>query len=119
MAEATEFSWSRSLYHQGGYPYFKKYKFAHEIPAKEGISAFDVEVVDTAADGSISSTMHTNGGNGFPFEDNILTQPQSTCNGQRASGLFNLTVAVRAKTTSWSLATKTDDAASRSGKIPA
>ncbi|KAJ3499036.1 hypothetical protein NLG97_g651 [Lecanicillium saksenae] len=95
VVEATEFSWSRSLYHEGGFPYFKKYQFTQEIPTAQGIAAFDVEVLDTASNGSVSSTLHTNGGKGFPFDDTILTQPKMTCNGQKSSGIFNLTIAVR------------------------
>lgn len=45
-------------------------------------------------DGSTTSTMHTNGGKGFPFNDAVVTQPGLTCNGQKDDGLFNLTVAV-------------------------
>lgn len=82
------------MYHDGGYPYFKKYKFAQDIAITQGVSAFDVEVIDTAKDGTTTSTMHTNGGNGFPFNDMIATQPLLTCNGQKDTGLFNLTVAV-------------------------
>ena len=94
VADAAEFSFSRSLYHQGGYPYFKKYKFSQEIAIAQGVSAFDVEVIDSAKDGSVSSTMHTNGGNGFPFDDAILTQPLSSCVNHKDAGLFNLTIAV-------------------------
>lgn len=94
VAEAAEFSFSRSLYHQGGYPYFKKYKFNQQVPIAEGVSAFDVEVIDTQKDGSVKTTMHTNGRNGFPFDDTILTQPDLSCVNHRDAGLFNLTVAV-------------------------
>lgn len=64
------------------------------IPIAQGISGFDVEVIDTAKDGSTKNTIYTNGGKGFPFDDAVVTQPALTCNSQKDSGLFNLTVAV-------------------------
>lgn len=105
VIDAPEFSWSRSLYHEGGYPYFKKYKFSQEIPLDQGVSGFDVEVIDTAKDGSVVSKMYTNGGKGFPFDDTIVTQPLQTCNGRQGNGSFNITVAVRIVTNSASKGT--------------
>jgi hypothetical protein len=94
VADAPEMYFSRSLYHQGGFPYFKKYRFVQEIPISQGVSAFDVEVIDVAQDGTTTRTMHTNGGKGFPFDEAIVTQSDLTCDGHRGTGLFNLTVAV-------------------------
>lgn len=82
------------MYTEGGFPYFKKYKFAQEIPLSQGVSGFDVEVIDTDKNGKVTTTMHTNGGKGFRFDDAIVTQPRSTCNGQKETGSFNLTIAV-------------------------
>ncbi|EHK18314.1 uncharacterized protein TRIVIDRAFT_127573, partial [Trichoderma virens Gv29-8] len=73
---------------------FWTYPFSVEVPLAQGISSFDVEVVDNI-NGVINSTLHTNGGHGFPFDDTILTQPQLSCSEVHSEGLMNLTVAIR------------------------
>ncbi|KAL7930167.1 heme peroxidase [Trichoderma chlorosporum] len=73
---------------------FWTYPFSVVVPLDQGISAFDVEVVDNI-NGVTNSTLHTNGGNGFPFDDTILTQPQLSCTEVEDVGLMNLTVAMR------------------------
>ncbi|KAL7940999.1 heme peroxidase [Trichoderma barbatum] len=73
---------------------FWTYPFSVEVPLAHGISAFDVEVVDNI-NGVINSTLHTNGGNGFPFDDTLLPQPKLSCSEVVSKGLMNLTIAVR------------------------
>ncbi|KAL6793050.1 heme peroxidase [Trichoderma sp. SZMC 28012] len=73
---------------------FWTYPFTVEVPLAQGISGFDVEVIDNI-NGVTNSTLHTNGGHGFPFDDTLLTQPQLSCTETHTEGLMNLTVAVR------------------------
>ncbi len=47
------------------------YNFEATIPVAQGVSSFTVEVVDNTTG---SSTIHNNGGSGFPLSDAI--QPQ-------------------------------------------
>jgi hypothetical protein len=63
------------------------------IPITQGVSGFDVEVVDNN-NGVTNSTIYTNGGQGFPFDDTIATQPKLSCSETIYNGLMNLTVAV-------------------------
>lgn len=69
------------------------YQFSTVIPIAQGVSGFDVEVVDTT-NGAANSTMYMNGGQGFPFDDTIVTQPKLSCSETLYNGLMNLTVAV-------------------------
>lgn len=69
------------------------YQFSTVIPITQGVSGFDVEVVDTS-NGVTNSTMYKNGGQGFPFDDTIVTQPKLSCSETIYNGLMNLTVAV-------------------------
>ncbi|EHK47152.1 hypothetical protein TRIATDRAFT_46525 [Trichoderma atroviride IMI 206040] len=69
------------------------YQFSTVIPVTQGVSGFDVEVVDTS-NGATNSTMYKNGGQGFPFDDTIVTQPKLSCSETIYNGLMNLTVAV-------------------------
>ncbi|PON20567.1 hypothetical protein TGAM01_v210525 [Trichoderma gamsii] len=70
------------------------YQFSTVIPITQGVSGFDVEVVDTSS-GVTNSTMYKNGGQGFPFDDTIVTQPKLSCSETIYNGLMNLTVAIR------------------------
>ncbi|KAM0520710.1 hypothetical protein ACHAPE_003107 [Trichoderma viride] len=70
------------------------YQFSTVIPITQGVSGFDVEVVDTSS-GATNSTMYKNGGQGFPFDDTIVTQPKLSCSETIYNGLMNLTVAIR------------------------
>lgn len=72
---------------------FWTYPFSAVVPIAQGVSGFDVEVVDNI-NGVTNSTLHTNGGHGFPFDDTIITQPQRSCSEVTFLGLMNLTVAV-------------------------
>ncbi|UKZ96237.1 uncharacterized protein TrAFT101_011038 [Trichoderma asperellum] len=54
------------------------YQFSTVIPITQGVSGFDVEVVDNN-NGVTNSTMYKNGGRGFPFDDMIVTQPKLSC----------------------------------------
>jgi hypothetical protein len=72
---------------------FWVYPFSTVIPIAQGVSGFDVEVVDNI-NGVTNSTLHTNGGYGFPFDDTIVTQPKLSCSEVSFTGLMNLTVAV-------------------------
>lgn len=76
---------------------FWTYPFTVEVPLAQGISGFDVEVIDNI-NGVTNSTLHTNGDNGFPFDDTLLTQPQLSCTETHTEGLMNLTVAVSSHT---------------------
>lgn len=76
---------------------FWTYPFTVEVPLAQGISGFDVEVIDYI-NGVTNSTLHTNGGHGFPFDDTLLTQPQLSCTETQSEGLMNLTVAVSSHT---------------------
>lgn len=69
------------------------YQFSTVIPITQGVSGFDVEVVDNN-NGVTKSTMYKNGGQGFPFDDMIVTQPKLSCSEVQFNGLMNLTVAV-------------------------
>ncbi|KAM0261106.1 hypothetical protein ACHAQJ_002367 [Trichoderma viride] len=73
---------------------FWVYQFSTVIPIAQGVSGFDVEVVDNI-NGVTNSTLYTNGGNGFPFDDTIVTQPKLSCSEVIYNGLMNLTVAIR------------------------
>ncbi|RFU72389.1 heme peroxidase [Trichoderma arundinaceum] len=73
---------------------FWTYQTSTEIPIAHGISGFDVEIIDNI-NGVTNSTLYTNGGRGFPFDDTILTQPKLSCSEVRYFGRVNLTVAVR------------------------
>ncbi|KAL7918280.1 heme peroxidase [Trichoderma austrokoningii] len=70
------------------------YQFSTVIPITQGVSGFDVEVVDSN-NGVTNSTMYKNGGRGFPFDDTIVTQPKLSCSETIYNGLMNLTVAIR------------------------
>lgn len=72
---------------------FWVYPFSTVIAIEQGISGFDVEVVDTI-NGVANSTVYTNSGHGFPFDDTIVTQPKLSCSEVSYHGLMNLTVAV-------------------------
>ncbi|KAL6886068.1 heme peroxidase [Trichoderma evansii] len=70
------------------------YQFSTVVPITQGVSGFDVEVVDNN-NGVTNSTMYKNGGQGFPFDDMIVTQPKLSCSEVQFNGLMNLTVAIR------------------------
>ncbi|CAM1507719.1 Fc.00g045670.m01.CDS01 [Cosmosporella sp. VM-42] len=92
-ALAADTFWTTVLY--GPDPLtFKKWAFSTEVSLSQGISGFDVEVIDTV-NGAVNSTMYTNGGNGFPFDDMVVTQPLLSCGEQSSMGALNLTIAVR------------------------
>lgn len=69
------------------------YPFSTVVPITQGVSGFDVEVIDNN-NGVTNSTMYKNGGQGFPFDDMIITQPKLSCSEVNFNGLMNLTVAV-------------------------
>ncbi|PTB62284.1 heme peroxidase [Trichoderma citrinoviride] len=73
---------------------FWTYPFSTVIPLAQGVSGFDVEVVDNV-NGVINSTLYTNGGNGFPFDDTIVTQPKLSCSEVTSEGRMDLSVAIR------------------------
>ncbi|KAL7784529.1 heme peroxidase [Trichoderma ceciliae] len=73
---------------------FWVYPFSTVIPIRQGVSGFDVEVVDNV-NGVTNSKLYTNGGHGFLFDDTIVTQPKLSCSEVAFSGLMNLTVAIR------------------------
>ncbi|KAL6861941.1 heme peroxidase [Trichoderma novae-zelandiae] len=73
---------------------FWTYPFSTAIPLAQGVSGFDVEVVDNV-NGVINSTLYKNGGNGFPFDDTIVTQPQLSCSEVTSEGRLDLSVAIR------------------------
>jgi hypothetical protein len=72
---------------------FWMYPFSTVIPLSQGVSGFDVEVVDNV-NGVINSTLYTNGGDGFPFDDTIVTQPKLSCSEVTSGGRMDLSVAV-------------------------
>jgi hypothetical protein len=72
-------------------PSFEWWNFTTTVPVSRGLDSFTVEVID---DGQ--STVHTNGGDGFPLETDLIPQTQLSC-GTVYMGrayLLNLTVAV-------------------------
>ncbi|KAH8668991.1 heme peroxidase [Xylariales sp. PMI_506] len=90
LAVADQSSWTTMLYGTTA-NIFKRYYFSATVPISLGVSAFDVEIVDSDA-----TNMETNGGNGFPFNDAILPQLDTSCTTTVDTGSFlNLTVAVR------------------------
>lgn len=73
--------------------FFRKYAFEALLPLSQGVSGFNVEVIDIL-NGVSNTTLYTNGGNGFPLNDAVLTQPLSSCAEQSDKGALRLTVAV-------------------------
>ncbi len=81
----------------GTTPAFRRYSFTIDIAASRGFSAFDVEVID---DGN--STLETNGGDGFPFDDSVLPQVGLSCFGfENGREPINITAAVSPPVTGW------------------
>lgn len=76
---------------------FWTYPFSSVVPLSQGVSGFDVEVVDNV-NGVINSTLYTNGGYGFPFDDTIVTQPKLSCSEVTSEGRMDLSVAVSCPT---------------------
>ncbi len=61
---------STCVYHNCG-PGFTYYNFETVIPTHQGVSSFNVEIVDGSTG---SSAVYDNGGDGYPFPDAL--QPQ-------------------------------------------
>ncbi|KAI1386068.1 heme peroxidase [Hypoxylon trugodes] len=76
-------------------PSFTSYTFTTTVPTTVGVSAFDVQLKDGNTD-----ITNTNGGGGFPFQDALITQAESTCVGleffsTKSNNTLNISVAVR------------------------
>ncbi|RYC59987.1 hypothetical protein CHU98_g6227 [Xylaria longipes] len=71
-------------------PSFKLYPIKASFPADLGISSFTVDYV--YANGS--TVVNSNGGDGFPFLDDIIVLPSRTCLGGAARDAIQATVAV-------------------------
>lgn len=73
-------------------PAFEWWNFTATVPVSQGLDSFTVEVIN---DGQ--STVHTNGGDGFPLETDLIPQTQLSCGAvyMGRAYLLNLTVGVR------------------------
>ncbi|KAK4041932.1 hypothetical protein C8A01DRAFT_14426 [Parachaetomium inaequale] len=56
-------------------PSFEWWNFTTTVTTSQGLSSLTVEVID----GGSSSTIYSNGGNGFPLETDIIPQAQLSC----------------------------------------
>jgi len=70
---------------------FTFYNFNTTIPLSDGVSSFDVEVLDGG-----KSIVHTNGGSGFPLPDRIILQPEFSCQDITGGPVMNFTIVVTA-----------------------
>lgn len=68
---------------------FSFYSFSANISATSSISSFTVTI--TKSDGTTES--FTNGGSGFPVQDNLLLQSPQTCS--QTPGILQITAAIR------------------------
>ncbi|KAK3293980.1 heme peroxidase [Chaetomium fimeti] len=89
--EATRLSENTTAWHPYA-PSFEWWNFTTTVPASQGFESFTVEVVD---DGQ--STVHANGGGGFPLQTDLIPQNHLSCSSVYLGRayLLNLTVAVR------------------------
>ncbi|KAH8896760.1 heme peroxidase [Thozetella sp. PMI_491] len=76
--------WGATFY---GGKLIRYHYFSATIPASQGVSSFNVEIIDSG-----DSALYDNGGNGFPFDDTVLVQEDLSCIGDEVTGGSPITI---------------------------